>query len=227
MEHIALQVNVPFVPYTYLMPIDSQFPTPKILERFIEDVYVVLRGLPQGIGEYDLLQALRENGRYSFLLADVGDTYALFRAHFMLSHALYRLRYLLKHKQEAHVDIGLLQIKLLPYQSSEQGLDMLDKLSAYYLDFSNLEQITSKEVDALIASFWVDMHQLDHREDALAELGLSDPVDDQTIKLTYKKLVMKHHPDRGGDKERLQTINTAMDGLIKTRNLLKMVSNKQ
>lgn len=209
------------------MSIDSQLPTPKLLERFIEDVHHVLQGSPQGVGEYDLLQALREHGTYSFLLADAGDTYALFRAHFMLSHALYRLRDLLKHKQEAHVDIGPLQIKLLPYQFSEQGLDTLDKLRGYYLDFSNLELITSEEVDELIASFWVNMHQLDHREDALTELGLSDPVDNETIKQTYKKLVMEHHPDRGGDKERLQTINTAMDRLIKTRKLLKQVSNKQ
>ena len=55
------------------------------------------------------------------------------------------------------------------------------------------------------------MHRNQHRDEALAVLGLSDPVDDKTIKATFKKLVMQYHPDRGGDDLKLQELNMAMD----------------
>ena len=66
----------------------------------------------------------------------------------------------------------------------------------------------------MIASFWRRLGRFDKREEALAELGLQDPVDDQTIKMTWRRLAMEYHPDRGGDNERLQAINAAVDCLI-------------
>ena len=72
-------------------------------------------------------------------------------------------------------------------------------------------------VDALLAAFWVRFQRRDQRAAALMELGLSDPVDDATIKRTYRQLVMRHHPDRGGETERLQVINAALRALLGNR----------
>ncbi|GAO35480.1 hypothetical protein SCT_0867 [Sulfuricella sp. T08] len=40
-------------------------------------------------------------------------------------------------------------------------------------------------------------------------LRLADPVDDPEIKRRYRELAMEHHPDRGGEMEKLQAINAA------------------
>ena len=66
----------------------------------------------------------------------------------------------------------------------------------------------------MLASFWNKINRYDNRDAALAELGLKDPVDDKTIKQEYRKLVMQHHPDRGGDKDKLQKINDALTSLL-------------
>lgn len=44
-------------------------------------------------------------------------------------------------------------------------------------------------------------------------LGVEKDVDDNTLKKTYRKLAMKHHPDRGGDPAKFQEIQQAYDVL--------------
>jgi curved DNA-binding protein len=44
-------------------------------------------------------------------------------------------------------------------------------------------------------------------------LGLDPSADTDTIKKAYKKLAMKHHPDRGGDTKLFQSISQAYDTL--------------
>jgi len=84
----------------------------------------------------------------------------------------------------------------------------------YYLDLPNLEQTTERDVDELLAAFRVRFQRQDARAEALMELGLNDPVDDATIKRTYRQLAMRHHPDRGGATARLQAINAALRVLL-------------
>ena len=76
-------------------------------------------------------------------------------------------------------------------------------------------ETTADDVQELITSFWRRMNDKVERKKALADLGLQDPVDDNTVKQAYRKLVMKHHPDRGGEKEKLQKINAALAKLNK------------
>ena len=85
----------------------------------------------------------------------------------------------------------------------------------YYLDFANLENTSAREVDEMLAGFYIKLNNKDKRQDALQVLGLQDPVDDHTIKQQYRRLAMEHHPDRGGDNERLQQINGAVKILIR------------
>ncbi|NIV37905.1 MAG: DnaJ domain-containing protein, partial [Anaerolineae bacterium] len=90
-------------------------------------------------------------------------------------------------------------------------------LRDYYLDLSQLEGMDAQRVADLIAQFWTRHQAQDARADALATLGLRDPVDAPTIKQTYRRLAMRHHPDRGGDAAQLQAIHQAMQTLALTR----------
>lgn len=166
--------------------------------------------------EYELIKFLQEDDRLSpLLMTAAGDSLALYRAHFMLFHVLYRLADKLAESQQALLEISALKIRLCDYRPGSQHLATTDAVREYYLDWQNYDQTDAKAVDELIASFWLGLHRMDNRQDALDVLGLSDPVDDATIRRTYQRLVMAHHPDRGGDDEKLQTINAAVGLLLK------------
>ena len=172
---------------------------------------------PAGVSEYGLIKALRARGFFTFLPAPPAPPQQLFRAHFLLFHALYVLRNSLRASRQAELSIEALCIRRLPWSSGDRALGQRDALAAYYLDWANLEGTTEDDVDALIASFWKRFAGLDNRQAALAELGLEDPVNDEAIKQAWRRLAMEHHPDRGGDKERLQAINAAVDRLLSGR----------
>lgn len=184
-----------------------------IPEAFILALQAELEKQPAGISEYDLIQNLKLQGYFDFLSAPALP-HELFHAHFFLFHALYLLRDILLEKQQYILNIHTLKIELLRYQQGENKLQQEDKLRSYYLDFCNLENTSEDDVYELLASFWNKFDRYADRDAALAELGLTDPVDDKTIKDEYRKLVMQHHPDRGGDKEKLQKINDAVTLLL-------------
>ena len=117
-------------------------------------------------------------------------------------------------KKEYLLDINTLKIQLLSYSEGNKDLQKEDKLRTYYLDFNNLENTSEDDVYDMLASFWNKVNHYDNREEALAELGLKDPVDDITIKKEYRRLAMQHHPDRGGDTDKLQKINDALALLL-------------
>ncbi len=160
--------------------------------------------------EYDLLQALKSQGFFSFMQSVPASSHALFCAHFLLFHALYQLREVYWQQGRYHLDISPLSIRLLPYQSADNQLNKPDPLREYYLDLEQLRNTSADDVDELLNSFWSDFLRNDQRSEALTVLELNDPVDDEEIRRHYKKLVMKHHPDRGGDSQFLQSINEAM-----------------
>ena len=142
------------------------------------------------------------------------NNHALFKAHFLLFNILYQLRNRLLEQRLGFLDINPVKIRLLPYQDGEASLDEYDALMEYYLDFSNLENISAREVDEMLAGFYIKLANNDKRQEALQVLGLEDPVDDHTIKKQYRRLAMEHHPDRGGDHTVLQEINSAVKILI-------------
>jgi DnaJ-domain-containing protein 1 len=170
---------------------------------------------PDGIREYDLIRTLKARGFFNFLPEPPAQPGELFRAHFLLFHALYTLRDRLAVSQQGLLQIDALCIRRLPWSAGDNSLASPDTLRAYYLDWSNLDTTTDDDVCELLASFWRQFGRFDKRAEALAELGLEDPVDDETIKLAWRRLAMEHHPDRGGDKARLQAINAAVDCLIR------------
>ncbi len=173
-----------------------------------------LRCHPQGIAEFDLLRLLRQQGFFAFLPPPPAAPAVLFRAHFLLFHALYRFHDHLIDTQRGQLRIGALCIRRLPWDAGCSALTRSDPLREYYLDWNNLDATDAQAVADLLAGFWRRFSKIDGRAGALAELGLVDPVDDATIKLAWRRLAMEHHPDRGGDTHNLQTINAAVDYLL-------------
>jgi len=176
---------------------------------------------PTGISEYELMQWLKEAGHEQYKNVMFSDRLSLFQSHFILFHALYRLKLQLWEENTARLDISPLKIILLPVnKTTDSALDRQDPLMDYYLDINNLKNTTDEDVAELLAQFWYTLNDNEKRRVALTELELEDPVSHAQIKQQHRRLVMKHHPDRGGDKEKLQIINAAMD-------LLKNLYSKQ
>jgi DnaJ family protein A protein 2 len=59
------------------------------------------------------------------------------------------------------------------------------------------------------------MNRDESLEDPWETLGVPRDADDNTIKKAYKKLAMKHHPDKGGDPEQFKKIQSAYDRITK------------
>ena len=181
------------------------------IEMLQQHVHEVLTQHPEGIREYDLMAALDQRCVAGFGQKAFTDHLSMFQSHFLLFHSLYLLRDRLHQQAESGLDIHCLSIRLISIANpSRGGLQQHDPLRDYYLDFSNIEKTDAADVDQLLSRFWRRFVAMDERQQALQQLGLSDPVEYAEIKMQYRRLVMEHHPDRGGDHARLLLINEAM-----------------
>lgn len=155
---------------------------------------------PQGLSEHALLKQLREAYPDLFPAQLFKDHLTLYRAHFLLFHLLYLLRDELLVEQAGLLQIDVLTVRCLPYGAAgTQAIADADPMAGYYLDLGNMAQTTAEEVDTLLGDFWGRYYANSQRADALAVLGLCDPVDAECIQQRYRELAMKHHPDRGGE----------------------------
>lgn len=189
------------------------------MDALLTQVYEILRQHPGGLREYDLMAALDQRCVEGFGRAVFADHLSMFQAHFVLFHCLYTLRERLHAEDGIGLDIHCLSIRLRPLQNQGRSLPQThDPLRDYYLDLNNLKQTDAAEVDRLMNGFWDGFVAMDERRRALQYLGLSDPVKYGEIKSRYRRLVMEHHPDRGGDDEALQEINAAMRTLERIYN---------
>jgi len=177
-------------------------------------VLQALEAHPLGISEYELIQWLKNTGHESFQDVEFWDRLSLFQTHFILFHTLYQLKQRSWGHNSATLEINPLKIILLPVGNSA-GSDVIehDPLMDYYLDIDNLKNTSENDIAELLTNFWRTLSNQDKRSAALRELELDDPVDYVKIKHQHRRLVMRHHPDRGGNKEKLQAINAAMDFL--------------
>ena len=189
---------------------------------FEQHLLKVLLLQPAGLSEFELIQKLRAEGQPGFETDCLRGNLSLFQTHFFLFHSLYLLREQLSEQlaadqeQQYQLEITPLCIQLIPLnENNGSSIAELNPLRDYYLDLNNLKEVNETEVDQLLTSFWERFITNDERRDALKELELQDPVDWPTIKKQHRRLAMEHHPDRGGDEERLQTINAAMDALAR------------
>jgi hypothetical protein len=168
---------------------------------------------PAGLGEYEVLKALQAQECEGFPAVHLTESLPLFRMHFLLFHALYRLRDRLWEQQQGHLEISALNIRLQPYAPGQAGLVEHDPLREYYLDIRHLHTTTETQVKSLLNQFWQKFHAGERRQAALQVLGLREPVSYPDIKRQYRSLAMLHHPDRGGDAEMFHAISEAMEVL--------------
>ncbi|MGX5218769.1 DNA-J related domain-containing protein [Pseudomonas segetis] len=185
-------------------------------------VLSLLQAAPEGLSEYALIQQLKALHSTHIPNLPLTDKLALFRTHFLLFNALYRLRDQLWQQQSAELHISAILIELRPFQASQkpgqQPLGEHDPLRSYYLDMDNLRGIEERDVEKLLASFWTRMQGGDEKLAALELFELqhsAEALDLTRIKQRYRQLVSIHHPDRGGNTERLQSINKAMEILAR------------
>lgn len=180
-----------------------------------EQVHQLLRSAPDGIAEYELIQQLRARHCPHIPNQPLTDKLVLFRTHFLLFNALYRLREQLWASQRGSLHITALHIQLLPFeQSSGVQLGERDPLRGYYLDMSQLKDTDEHDVAKLLHGFWSRLKGGEHQQAALALFELTDNPQTLTparIKQRYRQLVSLHHPDRGGSTQHLQSINKAME----------------
>ncbi len=175
---------------------------------------------PQGISEYQLLKQLRKQPWSWFSDSDLRDPLSLFRSHFLLFHLLYKLDAQLA-EQDMQLQIHTLSIRLLTRTPGQPGLATRDPLRSYYLDLQQLADTDRAQVEAMLNGSLQRFHNQDELAQALAVLGLAshNQPSAQQIRTSFRQLVSKHHPDRGGDTAQLQRINQAMS-VIKNQGLI-------
>ena len=178
-----------------------------------DQVLELLLAAPEGLAEYQLIQQLKQRHSGHIPNLPLTDRLVLFRTHFLLFNALYRLRERLWQERRHLLQISPLCIRLQPYRAGSAALSERDGLRDYYLDLDNLKHTDERDVERLLASFWTRMQGGEEKQAALALFELDDdsPLDLSRIKHRYRQLVSQHHPDRGGNTERLQSINKAME----------------
>lgn len=191
------------------MPVTDHDPFPALREPILG----LLRAHPAGLSEHEFLRALRRAGVSPFERLELNQPLGLYCSHFLLFHCLYRLQEELRSQGE-DLRIDCLHISVGRLSRAPRGtMGAPDPLRSFYLDLRQLHRVGEEEVAQLLGGFWVRYRSDERRGEALRVLGLADPVSGEEIKLQYRRLVMRHHPDRGGDTEMLQALNAAMDVL--------------
>lgn len=164
--------------------------------------------------EYELIRWLQAPEQGIFRKDALSDSMTLFRANFIVMHALYRLRNRWLEDARGYLQISALDIGLVPLKT-DSGSDLPDQhdaLAEYYLDLNNLDT-DQASVDALLNDFWQRMVIPEHYDDDLAMLELTPPVDLSTIRQQYRRLASQHHPDKGGDAEAFRKVSSAYQRL--------------
>lgn len=165
--------------------------------------------------EYDLIRHLIEIR--ALPSSALKTPLSLFRSHFLVFNALYRLK--MKWLLEGHsfLIISPLEIKRTdPFEQNkidEREVHEYDALSHFYLDLAHLNNTETHDINALLDQFWREYFTPSLKQKALNTLELTEPVDIKTIKQQYRRLAMRHHPDRGGDADKLIAITEAVQCL--------------
>ena len=161
--------------------------------------------------EYDIIGHLQKKGR---LPVDALKTpLSLYRCHFLVFNGLYRLQLQTHVHKNYQLMISPLRIEVLPYDEwdgDSTNINQHDALSHFYLDYQHVAQMDEQDVNQLLDQFWLHYFSDDKKAAALNTLALTEPVDFKAIKKQYRRLVMQHHPDRGGNADLLIEVHQAM-----------------
>lgn len=158
------------------------------------------------------------------------DPLVLFQSHFLLFHCLYLLRNKWQRDQYSNLEISALEIKKTAFVHPSAAYEHIqidqhikdkvvfqsDSLAQYYLDWSHFSSTTSDDVDNLLNRFWKKMwipQQEEEVQQALLLMELETPIPLTELKLQYRRLAQRYHPDKGGDSEHFKKICQAFHQL--------------
>lgn len=154
-------------------------------------------------------------------LSDVTDSQlALFQLHFVLYHLLYRIADRWMQTETAYLDIGLARVKIAPWQNTVPQLT--DSKGAYYADWRNYWRMTPLALSERLTQFWQFYQQRYGSvsaisvsdDEALSLLQLDWPCSLVELKKAFRKQSLKHHPDRGGDKQNFVRLSLAYQKVL-------------
>lgn len=178
----------------------------------------ILHEHPVGISELHLIKALQRPPWDLIGPVNYAEPDKLYPVHFLIFHVLYRLRDQLSEYGLA-LSISPLLIKLTPQDvvSGTGSVDAPDKLRAFYLDLSRY-QMPEDSILRMMDDFWSGRFgRQPARGEALeaaAVLGFGEiPTSFDDVKYRFRRAVMQAHPDRGGETEAIQNLNSAFSVL--------------
>jgi hypothetical protein len=136
----------------------------------------------------------------------------IFQKNFFVINSLYQIQRDIQ-TEGFLLTIFPLEICILPnLAGNKEAVATRDTdLASYYLDRSNLSNITVEEVDALFSSFWQRYQAIDKVDAALTTLDLYQDVDWFDIRQAYQKKIAINHPDKGGCAEDFIEIRKAYE----------------
>lgn len=136
----------------------------------------------------------------------------IYQKNFFVMNALYQIQRDIQ-SEGFLLTIFPLEICIVPHLvgNKETVATRDTDLASYYLDWSNLSNITVEEVDALFSSFWQRYQAIDKVDAALTTLDLEQDVDWFDIRKAYQKKIAINHPDKGGCAEGFIEIRKAYE----------------
>lgn len=95
--------------------------------------------------------------------------------------------------------------------NEQLGDDRLESLSLkyFYLDAENYAKLDSVTAESLLSGAWEILSSGFSLDDAYRSLGLHGHENLRTVKMRFRDLCKKYHPDQGGDKDKFMTVNRA------------------
>jgi hypothetical protein len=174
--------------------------------------------------EFDIIQAWRAKQ----WLPDncIRTELLLFRTHFYIFHQLYVLKKQLITHYQGDINIHTLGSYYMDKPVNDQEKNKLDKnkdtqlhqhdgLLHYYLDWKPLFETDAAEIGRLKQFIGSGISQPYALKNAFERFQLTPPTNELAIKKAYRKLAIKHHPDKGGRIQDIQRINEEKSLLIR------------
>lgn len=178
----------------------------------------VLRENPLGISELNLIKALQRPPWELIGTVNYAEPDKLYPVHFLIFHVLYRLRDQLASAGES-LSISPLLIRLSQQEvvSGTGPVGEVDALRAFYLDLSKY-QLPEVSILKMMDDFWSGRHGRQPARgeavEAAGVFGFGDiPPSFDDVKYRFRRAVMQAHPDRGGETEAIQNLNSAFSVL--------------
>jgi DnaJ-domain-containing protein 1 len=184
-------------------------------------LHEILLSHSEGLSEYELFNHLKSPPYELFTAEALRDPLSLFQSHFILFNALYQLQDTWLQNKTGQLQIHCSCIRRNPWKAAKNSLLTPDKLRAYYLDWTHLSDTDQSQVEALLEGFWIAFSGMPSQvknnkmplQEALDLLNLTTPYSLQNLKQQYRKMLHKHHPDKGGNCEKTVQLHSAYEQL--------------